>query len=188
MLLATISSESRWKARQKFLEYRHAVQERHNAEDEMLMKGYRALSMGRQVVDIHQTIRQAGVDAFNRPKLAISRADAVKCWFSVSSHGGIFDNDFWKQYHKRSATRIVIPGEFPQVRAKECWALLPSIPPPLRPKHELHNYHILWEAKWEGAPIDPALLKHIAGPLYAVVATWDLSELERAVLELRARN
>lgn len=29
---------------------------------------------------------------------------------------------------------------------------------------------------------DPALLKHIGGDLYAVLATWDLTELERSVL------
>lgn len=33
------------------------------------------------------------------------------------------------------------------------------------------------------APVDPALLKHIGGDLYAVVATWDLTDLERAVLD-----
>lgn len=31
-------------------------------------------------------------------------------------------------------------------------------------------------------PGDPALLKHMGGDLYAILAVWDLSPLERAVL------
>lgn len=34
-------------------------------------------------------------------------------------------------------------------------------------------------------PGDPALLKHVGGDIYAVVATWDLSPLERLVLSGR---
>jgi hypothetical protein len=36
-------------------------------------------------------------------------------------------------------------------------------------------------------PEDPALLKHIGGDLYAVLAVWNLTELERAVLSGRGR-
>ena len=45
--------------------------------------------------------------------------------------------------------------------------------------------HLLWEPRWERRPRppgDPALLKHLAGPLYAVLATWDLTPVEQAVL------
>ena len=31
-------------------------------------------------------------------------------------------------------------------------------------------------------PRDPALLRNITGTLYAVLAVWDLTEVERAVL------
>ena len=48
----------------------------------------------------------------------------------------------------------------------------------------LHVFHILWEVeKWElTPPRDPALLRWIGGDLWEVVATWDLTQLERAVL------
>jgi hypothetical protein len=36
------------------------------------------------------------------------------------------------------------------------------------------------------APRDPALLRHVRGDLWAVLATWDLTELERLVLTQRA--
>jgi hypothetical protein len=48
---------------------------------------------------------------------------------------------------------------------------------------------VLWEADWKVHPVppgDPALLKHIGGDLYAVVAVWDLTPLEQAVLAARA--
>src|SRR5438046_3023240 len=43
---------------------------------------------------------------------------------------------------------------------------------------------VTWQ---EMPPEDPALLKHIGGDLYAVVAVWNLTELERAVLSGRGR-
>lgn len=67
--------------------------------------------------------------------------------------------------------------------------IVPSIPATLRPKAALHNYRTLFEVEhWEPlhrqprAPRDPALLRHIGGDLYAVLAVWDLTELERAVI------
>jgi hypothetical protein len=47
---------------------------------------------------------------------------------------------------------------------------------------ELSNYHILWEADWEDAPVDPILLKQIDGNFFAVIAQWDLTNVERMVL------
>lgn len=63
-------------------------------------------------------------------------------------------------------------------------AMVPLIPPALRPASDFKNFFILWEAEWQPdvAPKDPALLKHVGGDLYAVLAVWDLTELERAVL------
>ena len=64
--------------------------------------------------------------------------------------------------------------------------MVPIVPPQLRPHWGLHNYHILWEADWQKVPPrDPALLERIGGDLYAVLAVWDLTELERAVLAMR---
>lgn len=69
----------------------------------------------------------------------------------------------------------------------EAYTIVPNIPAPLRPAFGLDGYHILFEAEgWHEykppAPRDPALLKHVGGDLYAVLAVWDLTELERAVI------
>lgn len=64
--------------------------------------------------------------------------------------------------------------------------MVPSVPVWLRPEGHLSEYHILWEAEWEVAPpVDPILLKYVSGPMYAVIAQWDLTPVERAVLEGR---
>ena len=64
----------------------------------------------------------------------------------------------------------------------ECRARVPMIPPRLRADRALANYHILWEAEWINPPRDPLLLRHLGKFFYAVLATWDLTPLEQAVL------
>lgn len=67
--------------------------------------------------------------------------------------------------------------------------LVPPIPFHLRPNGDAEKYFILWEVEhWEEwhpstAPGDPLLLERIAHPIYLVVAQWDLSELEKRILE-----
>ena len=44
----------------------------------------------------------------------------------------------------------------------------------------------LFEAEWSIGPVapdDPALLRPLGGNLASVICTWDLSPLEKAVLE-----
>jgi hypothetical protein len=65
-------------------------------------------------------------------------------------------------------------------------ALIPAIPAHLRPADDLANYHILWEAKWEPtAPVDPLLLKRLTDNIYVILAQWDLTPIEQAILEDR---
>jgi hypothetical protein len=67
--------------------------------------------------------------------------------------------------------------------------MVPLIPPRFRPSpRRLRHCHILWEVEqWTmTAPHDPALLRHVCGDLWAVLAVWDLTELERLVLSQRA--
>lgn len=67
-------------------------------------------------------------------------------------------------------------------------AMVPIVPPKLRPARGLGDRLILWEVEnWTWAtvpppPGDPALLRHVGGDLYAVEAVWDLTELEKLVL------
>lgn len=176
-------------ARAAFLDYRRAVRERHNAEDEMIMRGYRALSQGHQVVNLLDVMKAAGEDDLHRPRLAFARADQTEVFLQRSSSGAsTFCSKVNSYWHSRcpKSEHITIPigGEQTTITI-EGRAIVPNIPPALRPHARLDNYHILWEAEWKRvAPKDPALLKHCGGWLYVVLATWDLTPLEQAVLGL----
>jgi hypothetical protein len=68
--------------------------------------------------------------------------------------------------------------------------VVPPVPPRHRPRRPRRaRLHILWEVEqWDPTPPrDPALLRHIRGDLWAVLATWDLTDIERHVLAQRSR-
>lgn len=195
MELSTITLD-RNAARKAFLEYRTAVRERHNAEDEAIMRGYRELSRGRQLLKLSETIRAGGFDErVSMPRLAICRADAQRVRARVMADRSVTyqhpsASSWWGRVaaDKRIMVRNVVPEYVQTFRTGDIrGATVPTIPPPLRPSAKLSNFHILWEAEWGPVPPrDPALLRHLGGDLWAVVAIWDLTELERAVLAGRA--
>ncbi len=174
-------------ARLAFEAYRAALLRQHSKEDEALMRGYAALKKGRTLIDINQVMKAAGSDAKFRPKLAIARASLKTIRVTVWREGSAgFIPDFrtpsryWNTDFPRG-TFTTFNGPW-SIDAK---SVVPLIPPQFRPKFRLSNYHILWEATWETVPSDPILLKHLMGNLYAVLAVWDLTPLERAVLAAR---
>lgn len=98
-----------WKAREKFVEYRKAVRERHQGvlaktkaksgsvglkrltsrlanEDKLLMEVYRSLARGNTVLNVAEVMRTTGVDFGGRPRLAIAKA----IWHRVE-----FTTDRW---------------------------------------------------------------------------------------------
>lgn len=185
--------EPRWAAREKFLEYRDAVAAgQSNESDEVVMATYRELAKGRTVLDLHQTLRNAGTDSWGRPHLAIARADKRKVQFGYRYdtsrpvfYDSVGDGPSWSRRARKAMNSFTLPYDtFQRVNGfRDCVALVPSIPPDLRPgKTQRRKYAILWEAEWEGPPEDPMLLAPIKGKFYAVVATWDLTPLERAAL------
>lgn len=176
-----------------FQSYRAAVRLRHTTEDQALMRGYRALSRGQRVLDLIQVMTEAGVDAQARPRLAICRADAPTVFCQHRLDGSVsFSVARWPRDNAASASYIRLPpGTLPVLsgagaHAIECRAVVPTIPPQYRPASALSGYHILWEAAWQDVPHDPFLLKRLANNLYVVLAQWDLTPLEQAVLRGRA--
>jgi hypothetical protein len=153
-----------------------------------LMRGYKAIARGQKVLDLHQAMRSAGLQPGTFPKLAICRADAKKCSVYLMHDGGArfaADKDARWVYDREKKSVVRLPADTFERRQTSAVgeALVPIIPPHLRPKSDISNYHIIWDAVWtKAAPVDPLLVRHLEGSLYAIVAAWDLTPLERAVL------
>jgi len=190
----------------KFESYRDAVRVSRAAADRMMMKAFRALSEGKGVLDLKQALAKGG--AFEDgvlPKLAVMRADQERVYFRRDGLGGFYSNN--ERYYlrdvlkKAQAARIQfsLPQRslpvlsFANDPHNERWhksisihsAPVPPIPPEHRPSDAYSKYCILWEVgEWtpHTPPGDPILLQPIGGDLYAVLAHWDLTEVERMVL------
>lgn len=172
-------------ALQHFRNYREALKKKHDKEDEALMRGYKALAKGKRLLDLQESFRIAGVDEHKRPRLAIARCDWRTVFFvHLSSFGFSFAAKSWPHHnsHKISFPDSVFPETNKQRTLK---SVVPAIPPQFRPAASLAGYHILWEPVWESVPSDPILLKHLQGSLYVVLAQWDLTPLEQAILRGR---
>lgn len=186
-------------ARKAYQAYRQAIKEgRATKDDVALARGYQALLRGKKVIDIGLAIAKGGVDAQFRPKLAVARADWPTVFarrdddgrYRFSSKG-----DNWGR-PPAGVVRVRIPdmprmvGEYPHNRVVgEGQAQVPTIPPQFRPKGNLADYHLLFEAVWKRVPpVDPMLLRQLGAadsPLFVVLAAWDLTPLEQAVLRAR---
>jgi hypothetical protein len=192
--ITTLDQEAADKA---FREYRAAWLSERNRIDGELMRGYKALAEGKTLVSLREALTTGGVDEIGRPRLAIARADEAQIAMDIERDGSV-------RYRPTFRTgaddrRFDFPaGTFPEPPITEgvemwrqpwdgnWWARLPFIPPQYRPPHALVNYHLLWEAEWRRGTgpqrRDPMLLRRISGDLFAVVAAWDLTELEKLVL------
>lgn len=144
------------------------------------------------------------------PRLAACLAEAAYAYtLGVQADGSI---EFVDSLHRtpryrrgmlKLATGIGLPEGFEQGRTllngnrwwrQGAWqAMVPIVPPQHRPAAAttLASHLVLWEVEnwtWTQPPLppgDPALLRHVGGDIYAVLATWDLTELERLVLSGR---
>lgn len=186
----TISKEE---AETAIANYRSLVKERRTEEDEATLAAYRAVNNGGQLIDLASAMRTAGVrDEY--PVLACSRADEHLCEVKIytDGHATFIGMKQRERDHRSRLRRVALPtGTFPEFNGflHRGETLVPTVPPHLRPRARLSNYHILWEVEeWRrSADRDPILLKHVRGLLFVVLAAWELTEVERHVLEaLRA--
>lgn len=159
---------------------------------------YRDLEKGKTIIQGAGSVVAAGVNAEGLPKLAICRADAKL------GHLYVEPSRFTERRVRMSHIARYAQGHGRGERfawSRDAWgaglidpkwpesyrAMVPLVPIHLRPKTALSNYHILWEAEWSRiVPRDPYLLRRIGkSDLFTVLAAWDLSEVERAVLQSR---
>lgn len=180
-----------WKqAHDSFYAYRELVKEtpaKATKDDVALYRALKAIVAGKKVLDINLAIRNGGLDEQGLPKLAVGVASwsSVHCWAHDGKYVFSRRERPWQWESKERQYRGEVRVRFPEnarhdIRGK---AQTPMIPAQFRPKGSLAGYSILWEAEWQRVPPgDPLLLRHLDGPFYVVLAAWDLSPLEQAVL------
>jgi hypothetical protein len=187
-------------AKARLDEYQALLEVERTAEDEAIAAGYRAASRGLPVVLLSQVFERGGWFDNGLPRLAIARADATTVRVEIEGLWGsgdlglvFLDND--RAVNRgalvgKHTVRVRVPrGEHNGSSRRGGRTTVPLVPPRHRPRRSrVRGFHILWEVEaWDPTPPrDPALLRHIRGDLWAVMATWDLSDLERAVLSQRS--
>ncbi|KKN80796.1 hypothetical protein LCGC14_0326020 [marine sediment metagenome] len=203
---AKLTATGQADARRKFAEYREVVSAgRGTAVDVELKKAYQQIGMGRTIISLNKAMESAGIDSSGHPVLAVAGATAKWVWFRWNA-GRMHDSDgrWWHEASAFVSDHAVNPGwnygnysrgtktgtfRFPRaffgIRVRDpIRARVPIVPPALRPKGSLANYVLLWEANWQEAPEDPYLLRRITQDLFVVLAQWDLTDVERSVLDM----
>lgn len=186
-----------------FEQYKDAVRRSHSAADQMMVRTFKALSLGYGVLNVQAAIQKAGVHPQTyMPRLAISRADQEKVFFKRWDSGaGAYSyssRHYLSSRVKRAAAArlqfVLPPGSLATItdyaqRPRHYWLIheapVPPIPPAHRPADAFSKYCILWEVpKWEPRqpPDDPMLLRPLGSGLYVVLAHWDLTDIEKMVL------
>lgn len=161
-------------------------------EDYSIQRAYKLIAEGRVVVQAVAAVAAAGLKPDGFPHLALCRADVKECRVAINSDGSAqmyARGKTWGNGPNRNMHSF-LAGSFrdPKLGYRVGETILPPIPERHRPKRGLANYALLWEAEWTPTmPEDPMLLRrlHPKADLWLVVAAWDLSPIERAVLQGR---
>lgn len=198
MNVATITM-TKEAALKKLAAYRASAQRGIDKEYDAAYQGYKALAKGTALLHIEDVIRAGGLDETHRPRLAVCRASAREVmfrwpWEDNRASFSVVPRPSWAERHFVRVDMQRWHNIGSKYHSIEGYALVPMIPADVRPKGNLDRFHVLWEVpRWADTsattpPRDPYLLRHLGGALYAVVAAWDLSDLERAVMEGRGRR
>lgn len=167
---------------------------------EDLKKTYHAMSKGFKVIDIYKAFVDTGVDEDGNPKLAIAQAHLSTIRFNKERGGGGYFTEDRGWATKERVIDVRLPGEtFPDwplnnpdqnwsIKDREISTNVPLVPVQLLPPGKLENYYTLFEVKeWKTRAVveDPYLLKRINANTFAVLAEWDVTEVEAIVMRGR---
>lgn len=175
--------------------YREYRDHRHSATpiDDEIRRVYREIGRGKLVIRALASITAAGLGDDALPQLAIVRADQPCVRLRPHSTGSASmvaaSVRSWRRGVARSKKFEFPAGSFPGITTAryEYQAMTPHIPPHIRPKSALDQYHVLFEAEWSPVPpVDPYLLRRVGdGDMWVVCGAWNLTDVERAAMAHR---
>ena len=88
---------------------------------------------------------------------------------------------------RAEARELRLPSPLLRTWVRAGQAAVPPIPPAHRPAGSLSRYWECWEVDdWDVVTTDPMLLKRINYHTFAVLAVWDLTDVERMVIAGRS--
>lgn len=193
-------------AAEHYKEYANQIKERGDKAEQYLKdlkSTYYHLSQGRKVLDIYEVFKQSGLNENNEPKLGLAPANCKQIIFEKLPLGsGTFtEHSRWARAEKSDVHlptgtfpnwaeeengRMKHPSNAPRVNIE---ARVPIVPAHIMPEGDLKNYYILFEVKEWSEPTkatfqkgDPYLLKRINQNAFAVLAEWDVTDVEAAIL------
>lgn len=189
-------------AKKLWKEYNEVIKKRKEKYLKDLKACYYQLSKGKKLIDIYAIMSKTKLDVNGEPRLAIARADWKEVFFNKRDTGtGVFSDQTKMHWDDTQKGEVGFPSQtFPNWKRKkdkdgnatsDIWrerisAGVPLIPAKFLPEGSLENYYILWEIKdWkEFIPParDPFLLKRLTNNLFAVLAAWDITALERSII------
>lgn len=189
MNVKTISME-RTEANRAWREYRLAMRDHKLKYLRDTEKALSFLRRGKKILDITQVFQAPPLTDDWLPAIAIAPAWVEKVVFWQCGHHnyGRIAPSRWSVYSFQinNLPATSKPGE--EYQERQCETVVPTIPPQYLPAGNLKKgkYYIFWEVEdWKAVPKDPILLKRLSKNLFAVLAVWDLTELEQAVLRGR---
>lgn len=201
MNLSTIQI-SKSEAMQKLVGYKGLNARQKTLEDTRLESLYNAVKNGARVIDVSSAFKETPLNDKGQPKLAIARADwkrvyfHPRCWVQLSldertinsnsylkGAGTFTDNPRFNDQGFQKSVSLPAGTFGENLKGNIIHSAVPHVPPNIRPPHHLRNYYILFEVEnWETYPVDPFLLKRIHNNLFVVLAEWELTALEAALL------
>ena len=152
---------------------------------------YKWISEGKKIIDIYDIFKESGTCEDGLPKLAITKANHTQV---LLTRGGNFARPTRSKRGRFTYNITVsLPHDtFSNLKKmtdnKRYIATVPIVPPKLLPKDDLKYYYILWEVEaWDEIelPEDPLLLKRLTKNIFVVLAQWNLSPLEQAIMKGR---
>jgi hypothetical protein len=144
------------------------------------------------LIDLRLAISAGGIfEDSGLPRLGV--AHYIESMEEGSTVVTVYDNGAVRYESVKTKKWVSLPSNTLSIKSGLLWDMLyplsgcttiPIVHPTLRQK-DSEDVYLLFESKWEKirVVVDPYLLKHVAGYIFAVLGSWDVT-----VAELEAYN